>query len=94
MRKSIMPPARQFQRARSRRTFNRLFQPLHEGHLHEVIELPPTPDEHHWWTCVDLEPDGQRLYLLPGIRFANRLGFVQTEHAWGGDADLHPPYVY
>ena len=94
MSKTIMPPMRQFQRARSRRMFDHLFQPISEGRLHEVNELPPNPDQHHWWTAVDLDPDGQRLYLLPGFRHANRLGFVQAAHAWGGDADLHPRYIY
>lgn len=94
MSNTIMPPSRPYTRARSRRVFNHLFQPLYDGRLHEVDDLPPDPDEHHWWTVVDLDPDGPRFYLLPGFRLLNRLGFVTTEHAWGGDADLHPPYVH
>lgn len=35
----------------------------------------------------DLDPDGSRFYLLPGFRIANRLGFIETEHAWGGKAN-------
>lgn len=94
MRNPVRPPERPYARARSRRVFNRLFSPRDNGRLHEVNELPPDPDEHHWWTAVDLDPNGDRLYLLPGFRLVNRLGFVETERAWGGDADMHPPYVY
>lgn len=92
--KTIMPPERPYQRARTRRTFNHLFQPLYDGRIHELNELPADPDEHHWWTVVDLDPNGPRLYLLPGVQLVNRLGFIETEHAWGGDADQHPPYVH
>ncbi len=91
---SILPPDHTYQRARPRRVFNQLFQPIADGHLYEVNDLPVDPDEHHWWTVVDLDPNGPRLYLLPGFRLVNRLGFIQTETAWGGDADRHPPYVY
>lgn len=94
MSKTVMPPERPYKRARSRRIFNHLFWPLQGGQLHEVNELPPDPDERRWWTVVDLDPNGPRLYLLPGFRLANRLGFIETEHAWGGDADKHPHYVY
>lgn len=94
MTNAISPPARVYRRARSRRLFNHLFAPLHDAKLHDVHDLPPDPDERHWWTVVDLDPDGQRLYLLPGFRLVNRLGFITTEHAWAGDADDHPLYVY
>mgnify|MGYP001308228673 CR=1 FL=1 len=91
----IMPPERQYKRARSRKTFFRLFIPKSGCPLiQQPSDLPPDPDERHWWTVIDLDPNGQHLYLLPGFRFANRLGFVETERAWGGDADEHPPYVY
>lgn len=92
---TVMPPEREYQRARSRKIFFRLFKPKNEcALLQQPSDLPADPNEHHWWTVVDLDPNGQRLYLLPGFRLVNRLGFVETEHAWGGDADDHPPYVY
>jgi hypothetical protein len=94
MSKTVMPPQRPYTRARSRRIFNQLFSPRENGRLHEVDELPTEPDEHHWWTAVDLAPDTNSLYLLPGFRLVNRLGFVETTHAWGGDADQHPLYLY
>lgn len=54
MSKTVMPPQRPYARARSRRIFNQLFSPRENGRLHEVDELPTEPDEHHWWTAVDL----------------------------------------
>lgn len=92
--KIIMPPAHNYQRARSRKTFNRLFSPSEDGRLRQTPELPPDVDERHWWTVTDLDPNGQNFHLLPGFRFANRLGFIQTNHAWGGAAEDHPLYVY
>lgn len=94
MPKTVMPHPRPYQRARSRALFNQLFQPTENGRLREVSELPPNPNERHWWTVVDLDPDGKRFYLLPGFRFANKLGFVETDHAWGGAPEDHPLYTY
>ena len=92
--KIVMPPARPYQRARSRAVFTRLFCPTEEGRMRETSELPPNPNERHWWTVVDLDPDGERFYLMPGFRFANKLGFVQTQYAWGGAPEDHPLYTY
>lgn len=91
---TIMPPATTYKRARSRAMFDKTFNPKVSGRLYEPADLPTNPDEHHWWTVVDLDPNGQHFYLTPGFRFANRLGFVETERAWGGSADEHPLYVY
>ena len=91
---TVMPPKRTYARARSRAMYNKLFAPRDNARLHETKDVPPDPDERHWWTVLDLDPNSSRLYLTPGFRLANRLGFVQTEHAWGGNPEDHPAYVY
>ena len=90
----IMPPVKPYRYARSRAAFNLQFRPRNDGRVIEVTELPANPDERTFWTVVDLDPNSTRLHLMPGFRFANRLGFVETENRWGGNADDHPLYTY
>ena len=90
----IMPPAKTYHHARSCPAFNRQFQPRNQSKLMEVSDLPANPDERTFWTVVDLDPNSTRLHLMAGFRFANRLGFVETEHRWGGNPEDHPLYTY
>jgi hypothetical protein len=92
----ILPPARDYVRARGWRMFLNTFGPVatRNGFIVEAEDIPKDADPRSWWTVVDLAPDSNRLYLVPGFAHVNRLGFVRCLHPWGGNADDHPLYLY
>lgn len=92
----ILPPERDYVRARGWRMFLNTFGPVatRNGFIAEAEEVPKDADHRSWWTVVDYAPDSNRLYLVPGFARANRLGFVRCLHPWGGNADDHPLYLY
>lgn len=92
----VKPPNRIFRRARRWETFQRLFEPLERvdgSVLWESSDVPKDTDYRHWWTVLDPMTTGQ-LYLAAGFHFVNRLGYVQCKHAWSGDWQHHPEYLY
>lgn len=94
MAEPVMPPNRQFKRARSWKIFDRLFAPTrHNGETiyWAIGEVPKGEDPRRWWTI--LEFDGV-MYLRPGFHFVNRFGYVQCANPWGGEAEDHPDYLY
>lgn len=96
MRQLVMPPAKSFSRARSWKTFENLFSPIErEGGdlLWEPCDVPNGADYRYWWTVLDPMTGGQ-LYLTPGFRFVNRLGYIQCRNGWGGEDLSHPEYLY
>lgn len=83
-------PARRRTRCGSWRTFERRFGPIDspDGNVYWSREqLPSGIDEHRVWTIVD--GDG-KLYVTPGYRLVNRIGYVVCERPWCDD-DMHQP---
>lgn len=75
-------------------TFERRFQPIEQsdGRLGwEREELPADVDPHLVWTVVDAEG---KLYVTPGIRFVDRLYYIQCAMPWSADDQRQPPYLY
>lgn len=92
----VMPPNKLYRRARCWRTFEKLFAPIERqgGDLiWEPWDVPKDSDHRFWWTVLDPMTSGQ-LYLTPGFRFVNRLGYVQCRNSWGGEDTGHPEYLY
>lgn len=92
----ILPPQREYVRARGWKVFLNTFGPVatKNGFITEAEEVPKDADPRSWWTIVDYAPDSSRLYIVPGFAHANRLGFIRCLHPWGGNADDHPLYLY
>lgn len=55
--------------------------------------LPKDADERYWWTVFDPMED-LKVYLSPGIRKVDRLGYVRCELPWDGEACQHPDYRF
>ncbi len=76
------------QRARSWSQFDDRFEPVirDDGSLiWHNDEIPRPIDFHHWWTVLDC--DG-KLYVAPGFRWVNRIGFIRTRVPWTRDDEL------
>ena len=81
-------------RAGSWRSFVRRFQPLEApdgDQFHMIGTLPAPVDPRHWWTLVDC--DGT-LYLTPGLRLVNRLGYLRCARPRSDDDMRQPDYRY
>jgi hypothetical protein len=75
-------------------TFERRFKPIdrEEGcPWWEREDLPWDVDYRHVWTILDCEG---RLYVSPGFRFVNRLGYVRCAVAWTDEDRHQPDYRY
>lgn len=93
----ILPPEREYARARPWKEFHNTFAPVEVGtndYIVEPCDVPKGTDRRLWWTVVDYAPDSNRFYVVPGFRYVNRLGYVQCLRPWGGNPDDHPLYVY
>lgn len=87
-------PVKQRTRAGGWRTFERRFQPmLRDGELlfWEHEHLPAGIDPHLVWTIIDAEG---RIYVTPGFRFVNRVGYVRCAKSWTEADREQPDYVY
>lgn len=74
--------------------FERRFNPIvrADGSLiWDRSELPEAIVAEQWWTVLDY--DG-KLYLSPGFRFVNRLGYVRCTTPWTDVDQLQPDYRY
>lgn len=94
---TIPPSQRSYKRARTWNMFCSLFAPIRQtngNYLIEPWDVPKDAEHTHWWSIVDLNPNGRRFYLQPGIDRTNRIGLVRCERAWGGEAEAHPDYLY
>ena len=90
----IVTPPRSPLETSSRRAFDRLFVPQQGPYcdfLWEAADIPTGSDGRFWWTLIDCEGE---LLLEAGFHVVNRLGFVRSLNAWGGQADQHPLYRY
>jgi hypothetical protein len=76
------------------RTFARRFRPIDgsEGSLcWRLKQLPQNVDPRRVWTIADC--DGQ-LFVRPGYRFVNRVGYVFCQVPWTDEDRLQPDYRY
>ncbi|CEJ88090.1 hypothetical protein HYPGJ_31587 [Hyphomicrobium sp. GJ21] len=84
-------------RARPWKHFVKAFLPVRtakgEDYLVEPDEVPPGANERYWWTVVDFDPNGPRLYLVAGFSKVNRLGYVECLRPWPSKFD-NPLYTF
>lgn len=66
----------------SRDTWPRMFETF-EPDIDEV----KSADSYHVWTLVDNNPNSVYLDIVPGHRWANRMGYFITEKPWE-DVDM------
>jgi hypothetical protein len=80
---------KQRKRAGTYKTFEKTFVPTSDpdGGILCSWDKVKDADEHYVWTIVDAEG---RLYLIPGINFVNRIGYVLCAEPWD-DAELSNP---
>jgi hypothetical protein len=81
-------------RAGSFRTFERRFGPIETENgtlIRDREDLPVNVDPRLVWTVLDC--DG-RLYLSPGFRFVNRIGYVLCRTPWTDGDEGQPDYCY
>ena len=76
--------------------FERRYRPVEQADgsimvdsFHEVRKMLPERVR-FLWTIVEAE----RLYLVPGWHYVNRIGYVWAENPWSDIEAANPPYAY